>query len=134
MQLKFNQMLIPRGRKITSSYSQSGNCMHSNWKKIRGSHLRCKVANKCLNVCEWMKVVERNKDNPSLFLSFCDLPVSVRKKETGKNTASQNAPSWIVDRVRKHASALFTGVIHLVRTQSFPICAYQGVRNLMTPH
>ena len=32
--------------------------------KICGSHLACKVANKCLNDCEWAKVVESNKDGP----------------------------------------------------------------------
>ena len=31
---------------------------------IGGSHLACKVANKCLNVRESMKVVERNKNGP----------------------------------------------------------------------
>ena len=29
--------------------------------KIRDSHLTCKVANKCLNVREWVEVVEWNK-------------------------------------------------------------------------
>ena len=30
--------------------------------KIRGSHLKCKVANKCLNVRERVELVGRNKD------------------------------------------------------------------------
>ena len=29
--------------------------------KIRDSHLTCKVANKCLNVCERVEVVEWNR-------------------------------------------------------------------------
>ena len=28
---------------------------------MRDSHLTCKVANKCLNVCEWVEIVEWNK-------------------------------------------------------------------------
>ena len=34
--------------------------------KKRSSHLICKVANKCLKVHEWVEVVERNKDGPSI--------------------------------------------------------------------
>ena len=30
--------------------------------KIRGSHLTCKVTNKCLNVCECREMAERNKN------------------------------------------------------------------------
>ena len=29
--------------------------------KIHGSHLKCKVANKCLNVCKRVEVVDSNK-------------------------------------------------------------------------
>ena len=32
--------------------------------KMRGSYLKCKVANKCVNVREWVEVVEKNKDGP----------------------------------------------------------------------
>lgn len=32
--------------------------------KICGSHFTCKVADNCLNVCEQVVVVERNKDSP----------------------------------------------------------------------
>ena len=35
--------------------------------EIRGSHLTCKVANKCLNVCERAEIVERNKYSPLPF-------------------------------------------------------------------
>ena len=34
--------------------------------KIQCSRLRCKLADKCLNVPELAEVVERNKDGPSL--------------------------------------------------------------------
>ena len=30
--------------------------------RICGSHLKCKFANKCLNVCEQIEVVQSNKD------------------------------------------------------------------------
>ena len=35
--------------------------------KIRGSHLTCKVANKCLNVREGVEVEKRNKNGPLPF-------------------------------------------------------------------
>ena len=31
--------------------------------KIRGSYLTCEAANKCLNVCEHVEVIETNKDS-----------------------------------------------------------------------
>ena len=37
------------------------------WLKIWGSHLTCKAANRCLNVCQWVEVVGRNKDGPLSF-------------------------------------------------------------------
>ena len=45
---------------------------------MRGSHFSCELANKCLNVCEWVEVVERNKSGPCLPLlsresSVCEI-------------------------------------------------------------
>ena len=36
--------------------------LHTMRLQKRGSHLTCKVANKCLNVRERVEVVDRNKD------------------------------------------------------------------------
>ena len=47
--------------------------------KIRVSYLTCKVADKCLHVCERVEVVERNKDGPSLPLQSCEFSVSVKE-------------------------------------------------------
>ena len=58
--------------------------------KISDSHLTCKVANKCLNVCERVEVVEWNKMVPSLPLLSCELSVSVKenpdRKKNKKNS------------------------------------------------
>ena len=59
------------------------------------SHLTCKVANKCLNVCERVEVVEWNKMVPSLPLLSCELSVSVkenpdRKKKKNKERKKSN--------------------------------------------
>ena len=32
--------------------------------KMPGNHLKCKIANKNLNVYEWVEAVERKKDGP----------------------------------------------------------------------
>ena len=46
--------------------------------KIHGSRLTCKVANKCLNVHEWMGVVDLNK---RWFLPFPYWPVNCQRWE-----------------------------------------------------
>ena len=38
--------------------------------KIRDSHLACKVANKCLNVCERVEVIESKKDSIFMLTTF----------------------------------------------------------------
>ena len=45
---------------------------------MHGSRFSCELANKCLNVCEWVEVVERNKSGPCLPLlsresSVCEI-------------------------------------------------------------
>ena len=53
--------------------------------KIRGSHLTCKVANECLNVCEWKEVVVRRiKVVSSLPLLSCELSVLVKENRKRK--------------------------------------------------
>ena len=52
--------------------------------KICDSHLTCKVANKCLNVREWVEVVEWNKMVHSLPLLSCELSVSVKENPDRK--------------------------------------------------
>ena len=47
--------------------------------KIQGSHLTCKVANKCQNVREQVEVVEREKDCPFLPLLPCESSVSMKE-------------------------------------------------------
>ena len=46
--------------------------------KLHGSHLTCKVANKCLNVHEKVEVVRSNKDG--LLPLSCELTVSDERK------------------------------------------------------
>ena len=53
-------MQNPKGSK---SHQVAVWLLHTIRLKIRGSHLTCKIENKCLNVCERMKLVERNIDN-----------------------------------------------------------------------
>ena len=48
---------------------------------MRGSHFSCELANKCLNVCEWVEVVERNKSGPCLPLLSQELSVCESVKE-----------------------------------------------------
>ena len=48
---------------------------------MRGSHFSCEPANKCLNVCEWVEVVERNKSGPCLPLLTRELSVCESVKE-----------------------------------------------------
>ena len=48
---------------------------------MRVSHFSCEPANKCLNVCEWVEVVERNKSGPCLPLLSRELSVCERVKE-----------------------------------------------------
>ena len=49
--------------------------------KVRGSHFTCKLANKYLDICEQVEVVERNKNGllppPSVLSS--ELSVSVKE-------------------------------------------------------
>ena len=53
--------------------------------KICDSHPTCKVANKCLNVCEQVEVVEWNKKwSPSLPLLSCESSVSVKENPDRK--------------------------------------------------
>ena len=49
--------------------------------KIRGSNLRCKVANKPLNVREQVEVLKRNKDGLSLVLLSSESSVCERKTD-----------------------------------------------------
>ena len=58
--------------------------------KICDSHFTCKVANKCLNVCERVEVVEWNKMVPSLPLLSCELSVSVKENPDRKKINSSN--------------------------------------------
>ena len=49
-----------------------------------GSHLRCKTTNKCLNVSEQAKIVERNKDDPlpsSAFMWIADVNKEKSRKK-----------------------------------------------------
>ena len=46
--------------------------LHAMRLKIPGSDLICKVASKCLNIHEWVEVVERNKRWSSLF-PYCPM-------------------------------------------------------------
>ena len=48
--------------------------------KMRGSHLTCKVANRCLDVPEQVEVVKRNKDG-SFFFSVLSRELSLSVKE-----------------------------------------------------
>ena len=48
---------------------------------MRGSRFSCELANKCLNVCEWVEVVERNKSGPCLPLLSQELSVCESVKE-----------------------------------------------------
>ena len=50
----------------------------------RGSHLKCKVASKCLDDRERVEVVERNKDGPSLPLLSHEFSVPVKKSPAKK--------------------------------------------------
>ena len=52
--------------------------------KICDSHLKCKVANKCLNVGERVEVVECNKMVPFLPLLSCELSASVKENPDRK--------------------------------------------------
>ena len=57
--------------------------------KICDGHLTCKVANKCVNVCEWVEVVEWNKKIvPSLPLLSCELSVSMKENPDRKKKFS----------------------------------------------
>ena len=50
-----------------------------------GRHLKCKVANKCSNVREWLEVVVRNKMMvPSLPLLSCESSVSMEENPDSK--------------------------------------------------
>ena len=53
--------------------------------KIRGDHLRCKVSNKCLNVCEWVVVGKKNDGlliSPAV-LSLKENPDRKKEEKTG---------------------------------------------------
>ena len=55
--------------------------------KICGSHLRCKAKNKCLNVCEWMEVVDgRNKDDFFPFPAALSIVSAREKNPFGKRS------------------------------------------------
>ena len=55
-----------------------------NNKILKICDLTCKVANKCLTVCERVEVVEWNKMVPSLPLLSYELPVSVKENPDRK--------------------------------------------------
>lgn len=64
--------------------------------KLRGSHPKCEVANKYLNIREQVKRVERNKGSPFLPLQSINLPVSVienlnvKKQQKKENEIREN--------------------------------------------
>ena len=64
--------------------------------KICDSHLKCKVANKCLNVRERVEVVEWNKMFPSLPLQSCELSVSVKENPDRKKNNNNNICVFIM--------------------------------------
>ena len=70
-------MLIPSLAQNSSSTSQVIICAVI---KNYGSHFRCKVTNKCLNVREWVEVVEKNKDGASLLLLSHESSVFVKSR------------------------------------------------------
>ena len=84
--------------------------------KICDCHLTCKVAKKCLNVCERAEVVAWNKMIPFLPLLFCELSVSVKKNPDRKKNQSPNRISWW--KQLNKASASFPANIHLFKVNS----------------
>ena len=65
--------------------------------RVLGSNVRCKITNKCLNVREWVEMVEWNKDSPSLFSLSCDSSESPKKtpiENTRTHTHTQYSLIW----------------------------------------
>lgn len=51
------------------------------------SHFSWKLPNKCLNVCEWAEVVERNKDGSFLSLLSRESSMCVKENADKKSCA-----------------------------------------------
>ena len=58
--------------------------------KICDIHLTCKVANKYLNVREWVEMAEWNKKWSPLTILSCESSVSVKEKPGRKNNNDNN--------------------------------------------
>ena len=85
MKLTFNQILICRSRVMLLSKNMAVTCAAM---ENKGIHVRCKTANKCLNVREGVDMVTNNNDDPfpsSTFvqiISFCERKPRQKKMET----------------------------------------------------
>ena len=87
------------------------------WLEICDIHLSCKVANKCLNICEWVEVVEWNKRwSPS----FPCCPVS--RQSPWKET--------LIKGIYELDSAHFLSVPGLA-WQAYLKCGKMGLQNVL---
>ena len=60
--------------------------------KIQGNHLRCKVANKYLNVYEWVEVPEMNKDGALLTTDVLQIVSALERKHKLQKKHMNNKP------------------------------------------
>ena len=69
---------------VVESYRVTAWYLHAVRLKIRGSYFSLKLANECLNIRERRKVVDRNKNDPSLHLVPRELLVCVKENPDKK--------------------------------------------------
>ena len=95
--------------------------------KICDSNCTCKVAHKCLNVREWVEVVEWNKKKiPSLPLLSRELSVSVKEnpdRKTKQNKTKSNVPMFRYQVVKMNEVYYNTKVLKVF--QKFVKCYKQ---------
>ena len=60
--------------------------------KIQGNHLRCKVANKYLNVYEWVEVPEMNKDGALPTTDVLQIVSALERKHKLQKKHMNNKP------------------------------------------
>lgn len=93
--------------------------------KILGSHVGCKVANKCLNICERVKVVKRKKDGP-LRSSAVLLIASVRERQKTLIEKTKDAKEHCNNRLLAVDYCCKAVHVRCLRGSWLPLCRERG--------